>query len=66
MVESGRVGVRSGRRLIAVLFPKMVLGEAAIFGVDGTAGRRTASVFALDADTGKPIELPPGVEMKDL
>jgi Cyclic nucleotide-binding domain len=48
VVESGKVGVRSGRRLIGVLFPKMVLGESAILGVGGTAGRRTASVYALE------------------
>jgi len=51
VVESGKVGVSSGRRLIGVLFPKMVLGESALLGVDGPSSYRTASVHALEADT---------------
>jgi Cyclic nucleotide-binding domain len=51
VVERGLVGVKNGGRLLGVLFPKMVLGESAILGLDGHEVRRTASVYALEDET---------------
>ncbi len=51
VVDAGKVGVRSGRRLLGIVYPKMCLGESAILGLAGATVQRTASVFALEDGT---------------
>lgn len=51
VVEKGKVAVRSGDRVLGVLFERMVLGEAAILSLGGLPVRRTASVEALVDET---------------
>ncbi|KAA0255338.1 cyclic nucleotide-binding domain-containing protein [Acidobacteria bacterium ACD] len=51
VLESGRLGVRNGDALVAVLSPRAVLGETAIFALDGIPQRRTAAIVALEDDT---------------
>lgn len=51
VVERGKLAVRTPERVLGVVFPGMVLGESAIFGLEGTQVMRTASVVALEDDT---------------
>lgn len=51
VLEKGRLGVRSGEKLIGIITPKMVLGESALLGLDGSAQQRTAAVVALEDET---------------
>ena len=51
VLESGRLGVRSDESLVAVLSPRAVLGETAIFALDGIPQRRTAAIVALQDET---------------
>jgi len=51
VVEKGCMGVRAEGRLIDVAIPGTVLGEASLLTLDGTAGKRTADVIALQPDT---------------
>jgi hypothetical protein len=51
VVESGCLGVRSGGRLIDIALPGTVLGEASLLPPEGTQGRRTADVVALEPDS---------------
>jgi hypothetical protein len=51
ILEKGRLGVKVGNRIVGVLTPKMVLGEAAISTLDGKSPKRTATLVALDNDT---------------
>ena len=48
IVDSGRLGVRSGRGIVGVVTPKMVLGESALLMLDGQAQMRSAAVVALE------------------
>jgi len=47
VVESGQLGVRTQRGLIAVAFRRTVVGESSILTLDGPAATRKATVFAL-------------------
>jgi CRP-like cAMP-binding protein len=51
VLERGRLGVRAGEKLIGLITPKMVLGESALFTLDGGTQARTAAVVALEEDT---------------
>jgi hypothetical protein len=51
VVEKGCMGVRADGRLLDVAIPGTVLGEASLLTLGGTAGRRTADVVALQADS---------------
>lgn len=48
ILDSGRLGVRSGRGIVGVVTPKMVLGESALLMLDGQAQLRSAAVVALE------------------
>lgn len=51
VVEKGRLGVRANDKLIGLLMPKMVVGEAALLTLGGESQVRTATVVALEDDT---------------
>jgi len=51
VVETGRLGVRTDAGLVGIVLPKMVVGETALFALEGTPHPRAASLFALDDDT---------------
>ena len=51
IVESGKLGVKTEKGLVGVVWPKMVLGEAALLALDGEEPRRTSTVFALEEGT---------------
>ena len=51
VIESDKLGVKTEKGLAGVLWPKMVLGEIALMGLEGPAPTRTASVFALEDGT---------------
>lgn len=51
VVERGRVGIWADRRLLGVMFPRMVLGESAILALSGRSVVRTASVVAVEDET---------------
>ena len=48
IVDSGKLGVRSGRGIVGIVAPKMVLGESALLMLDGQAQMRSAAVVALE------------------
>ncbi|MEW6365615.1 MAG: cyclic nucleotide-binding domain-containing protein [Acidobacteriota bacterium] len=49
VVEQGKLGIRTEKGdVIGVVLPKMILGETAIFTLDGQAPRRTATAFAME------------------
>ncbi len=51
ILESGRLGVKTDKGLAGVVWPNMVVGEAAILAFEGEKPRRTATVFALEEST---------------
>ncbi len=51
VVEKGRLGVRSGGRLIDVIIPGTALGEASLLAQVGAPSLRTADVVVLEDDT---------------
>jgi CRP-like cAMP-binding protein len=51
VVEKGRLGVRANDKLIGLIMPKMVVGEAALLALDGEQQERTATVVALEDET---------------
>jgi hypothetical protein len=51
VVTRGKLGVRTEKGIVGIALPTMVLGESALFGVEGRLESRSASVFALDDDT---------------
>ena len=46
IVETGKLGVRSGRGIVGIVAPKMVLGESALLMLDGQAQLRSAAVVS--------------------
>lgn len=53
IVDGGKLGVRVGGQLAGIVWPKMVIGESAIFAEEGLKApeHRTASVFAYEDNT---------------
>jgi CRP-like cAMP-binding protein len=51
VIEKGRLGARAGQALVGVLLPHMVLGESALLADEGSAERRTITIFALEDNT---------------
>ncbi len=51
VVEAGRLGVRTEAGVVGIVLPKMVVGETALFALEGTPLPRGATLFALDDDT---------------
>lgn len=51
VLEQGRLGIRGARGLVGVVSPKSVVGEGALFGVDGGEQRRSATLYALEDET---------------
>ena len=51
VVEQGSVAIRSGGRVLGVMFERMVLGESAILGLDGPTVQRSATVDAIEDHT---------------
>lgn len=58
ILESGKLGVKTEHGLVGVIWPNMVLGEAALLLLDGEEPRRTSTVFALEEGT-TVVEYPP-------
>jgi CRP-like cAMP-binding protein len=51
VLQKGKLGVRTAQGLVGVLWPDMVLGEAALFAGDARAERRSATIVALEDET---------------
>ena len=51
ILEQGRLGVMSDEKVVGIITPKMVLGEAAISVLEGEHPKRTATVVALEDET---------------
>jgi hypothetical protein len=51
VVETGRLGVRTEAGVVGIVLPKMVVGETALFALEGKPLPRAATLFALDDDT---------------
>jgi CRP-like cAMP-binding protein len=51
VLERGRLGIRTSRGLVGVVSPKSVVGEGALFGLQGDDQRRSATLYALEDDT---------------
>ncbi|MBX7218790.1 MAG: cyclic nucleotide-binding domain-containing protein [Blastocatellia bacterium] len=51
IVDQGKLGVRTEKGIIGQVLPKMILGETAIFTLEGQSPRRTATVYALEDNT---------------
>lgn len=51
IVEQGKLGVKTEKGIIGVVSPKMILGETAIFSLEGQVPKRTATVLALEDNT---------------
>ncbi|MBN2371010.1 MAG: cyclic nucleotide-binding domain-containing protein [Vicinamibacteria bacterium] len=51
VVTRGKLGIRTEKGIVGIALPLMVLGENAVFDVDGCAQSRSASVVALEDDT---------------
>jgi len=52
VVSKGKLGARTLQGdLVGVILPNMVLGESALFTIDGQSEGRTAAIFALEDDT---------------
>ena len=51
VVEAGRLGVRTEAGVVGIVLPKMVVGETALFALEGKPLPRAATLFALDDDT---------------
>jgi CRP-like cAMP-binding protein len=62
VVESGRVGIRTGGRLLDVAVAGTALGEAALLAVDGGSAKRTADVVVLEDSVVVEYPLP---ELRD-
>lgn len=58
VLEKGKLGVRVDTRVVGIIQPRMVLGESAIFTLDGQPQKRTATIYALEDDT-QVTEYPP-------
>ncbi len=57
ILEQGKLAVKTGQELVGFIYPKMVLGENAIFTLDGEEPIRSAGVVALE-DNSTVIEYP--------
>jgi CRP-like cAMP-binding protein len=51
VLECGRLGIRTERGLVGVVSPKSVVGEGALFGLEGAHQRRSATLYALEDET---------------
>lgn len=51
VLESGRLGIRTENGLVGVVSPKSVVGEGALFGLEGADQRRSATLYALEDET---------------
>ena len=51
VIEKGTLGIRTVAGLVGIASPKTVLGEVAIFSLEGQEQRRTAALVALEDDT---------------
>ena len=60
VVESGKLGVRTGTGLVSVLRPNMVLGDTSILGLEGAQPKRLATISALEEGT-TVTEYPPSL-----
>jgi hypothetical protein len=58
ILETGKLGVKNEKGLVGVIWPNMVLGEAALLTLEGEQPRRTSTVFALEEGT-TVVEYPP-------
>lgn len=58
IVESGKLGVKTDKGLVGIVWPHMVLGEAALLALEGEQPKRTATVYALEEGTAV-LEYPP-------
>lgn len=58
ILEAGKLGVKAEKGLVGVIWPRMVLGEAALLALDGEEPRRTSTVYALEEGT-TVVEYPP-------
>lgn len=48
IVETGKLGIRSGNGIVGIIAPKMVFGESALLKTDGKAHTRSAALVALE------------------
>ena len=51
VVEAGRLAVRTEAGVVGIVLPKMVVGETALFTLEGQPLPRAATLFALEDDT---------------
>ena len=51
LVEAGKIGVRTDAGVVGLVLPGMVVGETALFGLDGERLTRTATLYALEDDS---------------
>lgn len=51
LVESGKIGVRTAAGVVGLVLPGMVVGETALFSLDGERLTRTATLYALEDET---------------
>jgi CRP-like cAMP-binding protein len=51
LIESGKVAVRTAAGVVGLALPGMVVGEAALFGLDSERLTRTATLYALEDET---------------
>jgi hypothetical protein len=51
VVTRGKLGIRTEKGIVGIALPMMILGESAVFGLDGRADCRSATVVALEGDT---------------
>jgi hypothetical protein len=51
VVVQGKLGARSQKRVVGIMSRRMVLGESALFSLDGEPEVRTHSVYAIEPDT---------------
>lgn len=51
VVAKGKLAARTEQGLVGIILPNMVLGESALFTVDGAPHRRTATIYALEDET---------------
>ena len=58
IVEGGKLGVKTDKGLVGIIWPGMVLGEAALLALEGEQPKRTATVYALEEAT-TVVEYPP-------
>ena len=58
IVESGKLGVRTEKGLVSVLWPNMVIGDTSLLTLEGGQPRRLATILALEEGT-TVVEYPP-------